>query len=623
MADNLQSGKLAVILHADVAGSTALVQRDEQLAHERIHAAFRRFGNTIAKYHGHVRELRGDALLAEFERTSDAVTAALAFQAEQISYNGQLNDRIQPTLRVGIAMGEVIVADDTITGTGVVLAQRLEQLSEPGSVVIQGAAYETIPGRFPFEYENLGEHEVKGFVEPVRAYSISLKHDSDIPHPSPLVHKSHKMIIPVACVAVIILGLALTWFQPWRTDETRSSLNFSDSPLPDQPSIAVLPFANMSNDEDQEYFSDGITDDLITDLSKLRALIVIARNSSFAYKNKAIDVRQVGKELGVRHILQGSVRKSGDLLRVNAQLVDTETGDHIWAERFDRPLENIFLIQDEIGQKITASLDIALSEGEQARIWRQTTNDPEAYELFLRGRAEYLRFNPEANYRAQQALEKAVELDPNFAEAWVKLSWVHGMAASSGWSESKTASLQESWNCVNRALELDESLADVHARLFELYGVDGDPAHASQAIEKAVALNPNGAKNIAIYAFDLASQNRIEEALTAMQKAMRLNPNPPTWYLNVLGHIYLAADRNDDAVNILEDCTARSPEYISCAVRLTIAYMAVGREEDARGQAKEVLRINPKFSSSAWVKLVGPTFATRRLGLLQQVGLPE
>ena len=233
MADNSRSGKLAVILHADVAGSTALVQQDEQVAHGRIQNTFRCFGDTITKYRGHVRELRGDALLAEFERASDAVTAALAFQAEQIDYNAQLNDSLQPKVRVGIAMGEVIVADDTITGAGVVLAQRLEQLSEPGGVVIQGAAYETIPGRFPFEYANLGEHQVKGFDEPVRAYSASLKRDRDIPQPGPLVHRTRNTIIAFASIAVIIAGIALMWIKPWEIREEPASLERMAFPLPD------------------------------------------------------------------------------------------------------------------------------------------------------------------------------------------------------------------------------------------------------------------------------------------------------------------------------------------------------------------------------------------------------
>ena len=244
MAKDRLSGKLAVILHADVVGSTALVHQDEQLAHERIQSTFRRFGDTISKYHGRVRELRGDALLAEFERASDAVTAALAFQVDNAEYNAQLNDNIRPTVRVGIAMGEVIIADDTITGAGVVLAQRLEQLAEPGGVIIQGAAYETIPGRFPFEFANLGEHQVKGFEEPIRVYSPSLRPDTNIPQPGSIAHKTRNTIIAFASITVISVGIALMWFKPWEIREEPASLDRMAFPLPDNPSIAVLAFDN-------------------------------------------------------------------------------------------------------------------------------------------------------------------------------------------------------------------------------------------------------------------------------------------------------------------------------------------------------------------------------------------
>ena len=280
--------KLAVILHADVVGSTTLVQQNETLAHERIQTAFHHFSETIKDYGGIAHELRGDALVAEFERASDAVAAALSYQATNAEFNTTLDDDIRPQMRMGISLGEVVIADDTITGAGVVLAQRLEQLAESGGVCIQGAAYETVPQRLPFEYTSLGEQQVKGFEESVRAYAVTLKSGEKIPGPEPraTAFESHPDRVKNprfaigAMVIVVIAGVLLAWWQPWVTREEPASIEQMAFPLPDMPSLAVLPFTNMSNDVEQEYFADGMTDDLITDLSKLSGLFIVSRNST-------------------------------------------------------------------------------------------------------------------------------------------------------------------------------------------------------------------------------------------------------------------------------------------------------------------------------------------------------
>jgi adenylate cyclase len=308
------SRKLAVILHADVVGSTALVRLNETIAHQRIRDAFRRFAEIVSSHDGTAHEIRGDAMVAEFARASDAVAASVEFQAANVSRNQDLSDEIRPVVRVGIAMGEVVVADSTVTGEGVILVQRLEQLADPGGVCIQDAAYQTVPKRLPFQYESLGEQEVKGFEEPVRAYRLVLetgapKHLPDTRIDTVRSRKVWRRVAGGVVALFIVVGGWIAWWQPWQSQVEPASVERIAIPLSDKPSVAVLPFVNMSNDPEQEYFSDGITEDLITDLSKLRGLMVIARNSTFAYKGKAIDVRQIGKELGVRHVLEGSVRK--------------------------------------------------------------------------------------------------------------------------------------------------------------------------------------------------------------------------------------------------------------------------------------------------------------------------
>jgi len=396
MAEHRRSGKLAVILHADIVGSTELVHRDEQLAHARIQETFHRFSDTIKNYNGKVRELRGDALLAEFDRASDAVTAALLFQATFSKYNSQLNDSIQPAMRVGIAMGEVVIADETITGVGVVLAQRLEQLAESGSVVIQGAAYETIPGRFPFEFANLGEHKVKGLGEPVRAYEAKLKVGAEIPQPSPAKHRIRNSLILVCIMAVIAVSAVLLWFKPWEQPLGSAPSDRIALSLPSKPSVAILPFDNLGNDPDQSYFADGLTDDLITNLSLYRELFVIARNSTFVYKGKAVDVKQIGRDLGVAFVVEGSVRRENNRVRINAQLIDAQSGNHVWAERFDRQFSDVFAIQDEITRSIAGRLapEITRVGIEESR--NKPTEDLDAWDLYLQATAALAEFNRKA-----------------------------------------------------------------------------------------------------------------------------------------------------------------------------------------------------------------------------------
>ena len=290
MAKDRLSGTLAVILHADVAGSTALVQQDKKVAHERIQEAFQHFSDTIGKFQGHVLELRGDALLAKFERASDAVTAALSFQADHVYHISRLKDDLRPTIRVGIAMGEVIIADSTVTGAGVVQAQRIEQLADPGGVCITVAIHESLSKRLPFDLENLGEQVLKGFADPVRVYRVELRSGKSIPPPQEngqvdAPPKSRRLVIALVAIALIVAGSGAYWFKSQVPQEEPAALERMALPLPDKPSIAVLPFTNMSANAEQEYFVDGMTEDLITDLSKLSGLFVVARNSGFTYDN--------------------------------------------------------------------------------------------------------------------------------------------------------------------------------------------------------------------------------------------------------------------------------------------------------------------------------------------------
>ena len=349
------SRKLAVILHADVVGSTTLVQKDESLAHERMQDAFQRLSKTTGAYGGIAHEIRGDALVAEFARASDAVCAAVTFQAANTDYNAGIEDEIRPEIRVGISLGEVVIADGTVTGVGVVLAQRLEQLASSRGVCIRGAVYEAVPDRLPFEYESLGEQELKGFIEPVRAYAVNLKSGEAIPPPELRERPRRRRIVGGVIALIIILAGGLTWWQPWKPEFEPTSIERMAFPLPDNPSIAVLAFDNLSGDPKQEYLSDGISESIITGLSRIPEFFVIARQSTFSYKGTAVKVQQMAEDLGVQYILEGSVQKSDDRVRVTAQLIDAVSGRHLWVQQYDRQWGEVLALQDDITQQIVAN----------------------------------------------------------------------------------------------------------------------------------------------------------------------------------------------------------------------------------------------------------------------------
>ena len=427
--------KLAVILHADIAGSTALVQKNESVAHHRFQDAFRRFSHSIEVYDGTAHEIRGDALVAEFARASDAVSAALAFQSANEEYNDCLGDDIQPQIRIGISLGEVVIADGTVTGAGVVLAQRLEQLAESGSVVVQGTISETVPTRLPFEFESMGEQILKGFDQPVRAFVARLSAGERLPAPE---HNAVSMI---------------------QRDLPGDAAEPSTLELPDKPSIAVLPFDNMSGDPEQEYFSDCITEDIITMLSKIPDLFVIARNSTFTYKGMAIDVKQAAQDLGVRYVVEGSVRKAGQRVRVTAQLIDASIGHHLWADRYDRDLSDIFALQDEITREIVTAVDVELTEGDQIRVWREGAGDMIAYEYFSKGRDYFSRITPKAISQAQQEFEKALSLNPRFAAAHAYVGWNYAVGGV-WWSNDREKAFRAARAAAQAALSVDSTLAD-------------------------------------------------------------------------------------------------------------------------------------------------------------------
>ncbi len=602
MPNNSLSGKLAVILHADIVGSTLLVQQDEQKAHARIQDSFRRFGKTISNYHGQVRELRGDALLGEFDRASDAISAALSFQSEQSDYNRQFDDNICPVLRVGIALGEVIIADDTITGAGVVLAQRLEQFAEPGSLCITPAIREALPKRLPFKLESLGTQRLKGFDEPVEVYRVDLVPGATVPPPE--LHRSnrsatrsprHRIAMVAAMLAVIAVVAAgiLSW-----PSKQPNSPDTGISIASDKPSIAVLPFDNMSGDPNQIYFSDGISEDIITDLSRLKNLTVISRNSSFTFRNTSATVQDIGKDLGAQFLLEGSVRKAGVQIRINAQLVDTKTGHQLWADRYDRELTDLFAVQDEITERIVSILSIQLTGDEQRQIASNATKSFEAYDMFLQAQISSASRTKEGRIQAVETLRRAISLDPGFARAYGALAVVHTRMAIAGHSDSPGEMKERSLELATKAALINPDSPQVQWSLGYIYLYRNQFDKAVEALEQAISLSPSYADAYALLALIKNEMGQANEAIRLIEKGMELNPHYSWDYLYNLGRANYAVGRYEQAVEYLQQALARNEFVGQPRLFLAASFVQLGQLDDAEWEIEQVKTSFPEFTLS-------------------------
>jgi adenylate cyclase len=468
-------------------------------------------------------------------------------------------------LRIGVNLGDVIVEGDDLSGDGVNVAARLEGICDAGGVFISASAFEQVDGKVKLGFEDCGERALKNIPRPVRVWRLCIDG-------APAVAK------PAAAPA------------------KAGAQSVSD----DRPSIAVLPFQNMSGDAEQEYFSDGITEDIITDLSKLSGLLVIARNSTFTYKGKPVDVREVGKHFGVSHVLEGSVRRAGGRVRITAQLLEAGSAHHVWAERYDRGLEDIFAVQDEITREIVEALHVKLVRGEQASAWRHLLKKPEALDAYYKGVDRMNRATKEANDEATRCFEQVVKLEPESPLGHLGLAWTKLSAFRYGWGEPNA--LQHAADLAKKALELDETCADAHGLLGYYNLLCGKHEDAIAEGERAVALNPNHADNAANLACSYVMGGRPADAAATMRKAMRASPVFPTWYLNVLGFAHYLLGEHDAADEALSLALKRDPAYIDCLLILAAGHHARGRMDDARAQVAELRRHHPAFKLESFEK---------------------
>jgi adenylate cyclase len=621
--------KLTAILSADVEGYSRLMGDDEE-ATVRTLTSYREVLSTLIQQHnGNVLDSPGDNLLAEFISVVDAVQCAVAVQKEVKTRNDELPENRRMQFRIGINLGDVIEEEERIYGDGVNIAARVEGLATGGGIAISGTVYEHIKDKMSLGYHYLGEQDVKNISEPVRVYQL-LTEPADagklIGEKKPKSKKLRWAASGVIALLILVFGTIVIWNYYSRPSFEPASVEKMAFPLPEKPSIAVLPFDNMSGDPEQDYFSDGLTEDLITALSKTPKMFVIARNSTFTYKGKPIRVKQVAEELGVRYVLEGSVRKAEGRVRINAQLIDALAGHHLWAERYDRDLKDIFALQDEITMKVINALQVELTEGEHARLWGKGTDNLQAYLKSLRAREYYLTQTREDNDLARRTAEEAIALDPEYAPPYHVLSITHMMDVFFGTTKSPRQSMTRAVELIQKAIALDDSYALAHGWLGFLYAHLRKYEESIMEAQKCVALDPNGAHGYLYLCMALRFAGRFEEAVQAIEKAIRLNPFPPGTYFRMACGTYIFVGRYEEAIAAGKKAVTVMPNDYMAHMLLSAAHSLAGRQEKARIAAEEVLRLQPKFSLVHWGKMIPfKNQADKELviGALRKAGLPE
>jgi adenylate cyclase len=644
--------KLTAILSADVKGYSRLMGEDEEWTLRTLNTYKGLIRNLVGEHRGRVVASPGDNLLAEFASVVGAVECAVEIQQVLRSKNALLPETRKMDFRIGINVGDVIEEGDSIYGDGVNIAARLEGLAEAGGICISGSAYDQIENKIPLRYDYLGEHAVKNIAKPVRVYRARIDPEGAtekraIPRPWQMA----TIGLVVAAVAALVIWKFYIPSAPQPEVASKERITAAPSekpsaivptfpapsvepapkekamppspekvtqpapppvpkmevadkkkmafPLPDQPSIAVLPFVNMSEDPKQEFFCDGITESIITALSKLPRLFVIARNSTFTYKGKPVKVKQLSEELGVRYVLEGSVQRSADRIRINAQLIDALKGHHLWAERYDRDLKDIFALQDEITIKILTATRVKLTEGEGAigsGKYFKGKQGLDCYFKFLEAASYHQHVTIEDNNVARRIAEEAVAMCPDNPMPYVLLGWVNQQDFWLGNTKSPQETIEKGIELAQKALSMDNSISLAYALLSEFYSIKREHDKAIAAGERAVALAPSSAIAHQFYGLSLVYACRPEEGIPLLQRAIRLNPFSPTALFTHYGHALRGAGRFEEAVSAYKKAIQLSPNNIFAHFNLAVTFIWMDREQEARAEAAETLRINPKFS---------------------------
>jgi adenylate cyclase len=679
--------KLTAILSADVKGYSRLMSEDEAGTIRTLNAYKEMMANLIQQRHGRVVDAPGDNLLAEFASIVDAVQCAVEIQRELKVRNSELPENRRMEFRIGVNLGDVVEEKDRIFGDGVNIAARMESLSEAGGICISGTAYDHVENKLSLGYEYLGEQTVKNIAKPVRVYRVLMEPEAvgKVIGEKKAKPRQWQMATMGLVIGVIVVAAAVVIWklytpsapqpdvaskekittpqpeEPSATIPTTAAPSAEPKPkekialpspakvakpsaspapkvevaskekmafpLPDVPSIAVMPFVNMSGDPKQEFFSDGITEEIITALSKVRNLLVISRQSTFFYKGKPVKVKQVSEELGVRYVLEGSVQRSGDRIRINAQLIDALTGRHIWAERYERELKDIFALQDEITIKILTAIRVKLTEGQRISGIEKYFRGKQGLDCYLKmlEARKYLQgHNVEDTRAGGRIVEEIIEMCEENPLTYGFQAYSYWMAYWLGPVQSRRESIEKGIEMAQKALAMDDSIAIAHSFLGMFYSLRREYEKAIAEGERAVALDPGGATAHMFYAMSLFYVGRSEEAIPFFQKAIRLDPVGSTGlYLN-FGHALRVVGRFEEAISAYKNSLQREPNNIFAHTGKAATHIMMGQEEEARAEAEEVLRINPNFSLDALAKSLpfkNQSMIDNYIGALRKAGL--
>jgi adenylate cyclase len=613
MVENRVERRLAAIFAGDVAGYSRLMGADDEGTLDQLKAHRRELIDPkIAEHRGRIVKTTGDGILVEFVSVVDGLRCAVEIQRGMIERNANIPNDKRIQLRIGINVGDIIIDSDDIFGDGVNVAARLEALADPGGIMISSIVHDQVRDRLPYRFHDLGEKSIKNIARPVRVFRVDYSEDSVpatefLPAWSARHTAQHRRRLGASLAAAALAIIAtMAWWQPWVHREVPAPMARMTPSLPGKPSIAVLPFTNMSADPQQDYFADGMAEDVITDLSKIPGLFVIARNSTFTYKGKSVKIQQVAEELGVRYVLEGSVQRAGERVRINAQLIDATTGGHLWAERYDGSMADIFGLQDKVTQKIVTALALNLTAKVPGS--REKTAIPQAYDAFLKGWELYRRFSPDDFSKAIPYFERAVQLDQNYGRAYAALAtiyWESWRQGESWTSKVNPADLNyqafmgaryKAEKYIELALKNPTPLAHRVAS-----AMDWDYRKFDEAIaeaETALTLEPNDPDGHVALAWALIFNGRPQEAVPLVERAIRLDPLHPEIYAFVLGVSRLGMGQSEEAVTLLERARTRSAQDRDVNLLLTVAYERLGRHEEAHVALQRYTAVWSMFSSA-------------------------